>query len=86
MGSFNLTPSTEQHCVAPEGTHTSPVEGIFLGHPASYISLKFLDLTDHPQEIPIPCVKGVWMFCRTAHLANKPFPSCLLTESKHVFL
>lgn len=29
VGSFNPTPSTEQHCVAPESTHTSPVEWIF---------------------------------------------------------
>ena len=29
-----------------------------------------------PQEIPIPCVEGVWIFSRTAHLLEKL--SCLL--------
>ena len=53
MGSFNPTPFTEQHCVAPESTHTSPVEGIFLGHPKFQLSFvhffKFLVLHTTPR-------------------------------------
>ena len=63
-----------RQCVTPENIHTSPTEGSFsktpLPHPsgnsnkASHIVLNFLGLTEPPtpQEIPLPFVRGVWIF------------------------
>ena len=72
--------------------HTLPTEGIFSKNPpppnpsgnsnkAPYISLNFFGLTEPPtpQEIPVPSVRGVWIFSGPAHCVK----CCLYQHARY---